>query len=103
VGPVAAGRVAVVGGRGHAGPLERFGDGVVMFGSRESAGAGPVRRLEAALRSGSYGTVIVLARWIAHSTADRVRHVCRTTGTRLVVWPGGLSSLALALEEDSMP
>jgi dTMP kinase len=91
------GRIAVLGGRGDGGPLGRLGETVVMFGSPGDAGTGPVRRLEAALQAGSFVVVVVLARWGAHSATRRVRKVCRATGTRFVVWPGGLSSLAIEL------
>lgn len=87
-------RIAIVGGRGASTTLDRFGDRVVLYGSRGDAGTGPARRLEAALRTGTYKLVVVLARWIGHSTFEQVRRACRASGTRLIVWPNGLSSLA---------
>jgi hypothetical protein len=90
-------RVAVVGGRGEAPQLKRLGDTVVLYGSAGDAGEGEARRLESAIRSGSFSHVFVLARWGAHSVTARLRRVCRQTGTHMVVWPSGLSSLAAAL------
>lgn len=93
----AQGRIAVVGGRGELGPLARLETRVETFGSPSEVGGGAVRRLEAALRAGTYEVVIVLARWGGHSTTTRLKTVCKSTRTRFLVWPGGLSSLAEAL------
>jgi hypothetical protein len=97
MGALSRGRIAIVGGRGSTEGIGPFGDRVVAYGSVDDAGAGSIRRLEAALRGGRYATVVVLARWSGHSAFTRIRRACRNTGTRLVVWPNGISSLAREL------
>ena len=69
---VAAHRVAVIGGDGRLRPGLVEAPEVVVFKSPRDGGNGDARRLEAALRAGSFGTLIVLTRW----TATRPRGSC---------------------------
>jgi len=84
---VAAHRVAVLGGDGRLRPGLVDAPDVVMFRSARDGGNGPARRLEAALRTGSFGTLIILARWNSHSTTRNLRRLCVRLGVKVEVVP----------------
>ena len=69
-------RVAVYGGDSR--QRERWrGDEFVHFQSSKNGGNGELRRLEAALRAGNIGQVILLWKWNGHSGMAKVRALCR--------------------------
>lgn len=82
---VAAHRVAVIGGDGRLRPGLVEAPEVVVFKSPRDGGNGDARRLEAALRAGSFGTLIVLIRWNSHSTTRKLRLLCKKLGVEIVV------------------
>lgn len=92
-------RIAIIGGRGTRTPFASFGEQVVIFASSRYRGAGEARRLIAAIKAGQIAKVVVLVRWISHSTSGRVRSVCQSQGVPCLFWPGGLSSLVAELEQ----
>lgn len=78
-------RVAVLGGDGRlpAGLVEA--PEVIVFRSPREGGNGDVRRLEAALRSRTIGTLIVLTRWNSHSATRKLRRVAKSCGVEIVM------------------
>ena len=82
---VAAHRVAVLGGDGRLRPGLVEAPEIVVFKSRRDGGNGDARRLEAALRAGSIGTLIVLTRWNSHSTTRKLRRICKNVGVDIVL------------------
>lgn len=95
--PITSGRIAIVGGRAHAEPFKALGDRIILYRSVQEGGAGEARRLLAAIRAGQIAQVFVLARWISHTTSNRIRQVCAGHGVPCSVWPRGVSSLAAEL------
>lgn len=77
---VATHRVAVLGGDGRLRPGLVEAPEVVVFKSPRDGGNGDARRLEASLRAGSFGTLIVLTRWNSHSTTQKLRRLCKALG-----------------------
>lgn len=85
---VAPSRTAVVGGDGRRPEQwEGLGD-VVIFRAPRDGGNGELRRLEAAIKSGSIGRVIILARFNGHSATRKIRRTCSVHGVPVVVVPG---------------
>lgn len=82
---VAAHPVAVIGGDGRLRPGLVKAPKVTVFKSPRDGGNGDARRLEAALRKGSFGTLIVLTRWNSHSTTRKLRRLCKRLGVDIVM------------------
>lgn len=72
--------IALVGGNGrdaaHLFPHAK----VRTFPSPKNGGNGVLKRLEAALRSGTIDEVVLVTRRSAHSVTRRVRRLCRMLG-----------------------
>lgn len=99
MGAVVGGRVAIIGGRGDREALESLPN-IELVRSRELGGAGPIRKVEAAILAGRFELVVVLARWFGHSESKRIARACRRSETRHLVWPHGLTSLARHLSKE---
>lgn len=56
------------------------GEQYVFFEAAKYGGNGELRRLDAALRAGGIGEVIILFQWNGHSGSARVRRLCRRLG-----------------------
>jgi len=82
---VATHPVAVFGGNGRIRPGLVEAPEVVVFASPRDGGSGDARRLEAALRAGSFGTLVVLTRWNSHSRTRRLRRLCASIGAAVVM------------------
>jgi hypothetical protein len=78
-------RVAVLGGDGrHAERWSSDGE-VVHFQAPGDGGNGDLRRLQSALRAGSIGLVVIVARWNSHSATTAVRTLCKKHGIRVQI------------------
>lgn len=73
-------RLAVLGGDGRIAGRLPAGNRFRVFRGRRYGGNGELRRLEAALRSGSIDRLIILARWNGHSSTTRALRLCRRYG-----------------------
>lgn len=82
---VAAHRVAVFGGDGRPRPGLVDAPEIVTYPSAGYGGNGAVRRLEAALRAGTIGTLVILSRWNGHSATRKLRRLCKQLGIRIVI------------------
>ncbi len=80
-------RVAVVGGDGRPSSWRDLGRAVRVFTARRYGGNGELRRLERALKTGTYDHVFILARWNSHSTTRRVLALCRRRSIPVTVIP----------------
>ena len=58
-----------------------------VFTARRYGGNGELRRLERALKTGTYDHVFILARWNSHSTTRRVLNLCRRRHIPVTVIP----------------
>ena len=87
VAALPAGRVAVLGGDGRQeGRWAQLGE-VDHFRGRRFGGNGELRRLERAIRAGSFALVVILARWNGHSATEKVMKLCRSRGVRVMIVP----------------
>lgn len=78
-------RVAILGGDGrHAERWSTDGE-VVHFQAPGDGGNGGLRRLQSALRSGTIGLVVIIARWNSHSATTAVRRLCKKLGIRVEI------------------
>lgn len=77
--------VAVLGGDGRVRPGLVDAPKVEVFKSPRDGGNRDSRRLEAALRAGSFGTLILLTRWNSHSITQKMRRLCKQLGVTVVV------------------
>ncbi len=84
---VATHPVAVFGGDGRLRSGLIAAPKVTLFKSPHYGGNGDLRRLQAALRAGSYKTLVLLARWNSHSATRKLRVLCRRLGVRVVIMP----------------
>lgn len=83
--PPADRRIAVFGGdQRQRRRWPRYG-AARFFQSPRSGGNGELRRLVAALRSGSIDCVVVLARWNGHAATGKLRRICRRYGVEFVL------------------
>lgn len=57
------------------------------FLSSRDGGEGEVRALEQALKHGTISRVLILARWIGHSTTARILKLCRKLEIVFVLIP----------------
>lgn len=57
------------------------------FQARRFGGNGELRRLESALRAGTFDHVVILARWNGHSATTKVRRLCRSRGVPVTLVP----------------
>lgn len=85
---VAATRTAVVGGDGR--DPERWRDlgEVEVYRSPRDGGNGELRRLEHALRAGSFQRVVILASFNGHAATVRVRRICAAKGVEVLIVRG---------------
>src|SRR5262249_42705745 len=67
-------------------------------GSTDHQGAGELRRLVTAIRTGELALVVALARWIGHPATALLSRTCRQAGVSFLLWSRGVSSLAEELE-----
>jgi hypothetical protein len=81
-------RIAVVGGDGRPMGGVPIGPNVRAFPTPKYGVNGVLRRLDAALRSRRIDLVVVLTRFVDHSTASRVKAMCRNLGIRHVLVSG---------------
>lgn len=83
-------RVAILGGdarqEGRWSDLGEFGE-AVYFQGRRFGGNGELRRLEQAIRAGSFALVVILARWNGHATTSKVLRLCRRRGVTVMIVP----------------
>lgn len=86
-------RVAILGGDARQegrgtdfGELGEFGE-AVYFQGRRFGGNGELRRLEQAIRAGSFTLVVILARWNGHATTSKVLRLCRSRGVTVMIVP----------------
>ncbi len=83
-------RVAILGGDAR---QERRGTDfgelgeAVYFQGRRFGGNGELRRLEQAIRAGSFALVVILARWNAHAVTRKVLRLCRSRGVTVMIVP----------------
>ena len=87
-------QIAIVGGRAEKRPFEGLSVDCECYGSPNDVGAGELRRLEKALKKGRFALVVILTRWGSHAATKHVRRICKAHGTPVLIWTGGLSSLA---------
>jgi hypothetical protein len=85
---VAATRTAVVGGDGRNPERWRELGEVEVYRSPRDGGNGELRRLEHALRSGSFQRVVILASFNGHAATVRVRHICAAKGVEVLIVRG---------------
>lgn len=62
------------------------------YGSRRDMGNGEQRRLIESIQGGMVDLVVLLVRWVGHSTTGRVRDACRRASVPVLIIPGGGSS-----------
>jgi hypothetical protein len=87
VGTRAGLRVAVLGGDARQqGRWSELGT-PTYFQARRFGGNGELRRLESALRAGTFDHVVILARWNGHSATTKVRRLCRSRGVPVTLIP----------------
>lgn len=80
-------RVAILGGDvRQEGRWSEFG-AAVHFQGRRFGGNGELRRLEQAIRAGSFALVVILARWNSHATTSKVLRLCRSRGVTVTIVP----------------
>lgn len=86
-------RVALVGGDCRV-DLPSLPPHVVLerYGSRRDTGNGEQRRLIESIHAGVVDLVVLLVRWVGHSTSGRVRDACRRASVPVLIIPGGGSS-----------
>lgn len=86
-------RVALVGGDCRV-DLPSLPPCIVLnrYGSSRHAGNGEQRRLIEAIHAGMVDLVVLLVRWVGHSTSGRVRAACRRASVPVLIVPGGGSS-----------
>lgn len=78
-------RVAVIGGDGRLSPRLVDAPEIAVYRSPRCGGNGDARRLEKALRKGSFGVLIVLTRWNSHSTTQKLSRLCKKLGVKIVL------------------
>ena len=80
-------RVAILGGDARQeGRWSELGE-AVYFQGRRFGGNGELRRLEQAIRAGSFALVVILARWNGHCATEKVMKLCRRRDVRVVIVP----------------
>lgn len=80
-------RVAILGGDSRQeGRWSELGE-AVYFQGRRFGGNGELRRLERALRAGSFALVVILARWNGHAVTSKVLRLCRSRGVTVMIVP----------------
>lgn len=88
---------AVIGGdvRTH----ERYPDDVVVrrYASVRYGGNGPRKAAIQAIRSGGVDAVVLLTRWLGHSSFNAIRAACHRAGIPCVPVSGGTCSAARAV------
>lgn len=82
---VAPTRTAVVGGDGRAPQRWRELGEVEVYRSSRDGGNGELRRLEHALRAGSFDRVVILASFNGHAATVRVRRICAAMGVEVLI------------------
>ncbi len=70
-------RVAVLGGDGRFTLPDLEGGEYVHFKSCRYGGNGPLKRLAASLRQGSFDRVVLMIRWNSHSATEKIRALCK--------------------------
>lgn len=92
-------RIAIVGGDGR--PIGTLPPNLIIriYPCPRYGGAGRKRALFAAIRSTSFDCVLILVRFIDHSTCDALRALCHRMGVRVRLIPNrGRLQAALAAE-----
>lgn len=86
-------RVALVGGDCRV-DLPSLPPNVALerYGSARNVGNGEQRRLIESIHAGMVDLVVLLVRWVGHSTTGRVRAACRRASVPVLIIPGGGSS-----------
>ena len=84
--------VVVVGGDARHGDRRIRNALVRAVASIKHGGSGKHRALIAAIRSGTVGLVILLARWLGHSERDAIAATCRAVGVRCLTVSAGMSA-----------
>ncbi len=80
-------RVAVLGGDGRQEGRSEASERAVYFMARRYGGNGELRRLEASLRSGAIGRLVILARWNGHAATRSMRRLCKKLGVPVELVP----------------
>ena len=83
------GRTAIVGGDGRRIKRLSYGPETRVFPAAKYGGNGMVRALHAALRAGQIDRVVLLIRFVDHSTSERIKRLCRRLGVPVDRFPGG--------------
>lgn len=83
-------RTAILGGDGRRHKRLSYGLGARVFPARKYGGNGLIRALKAALRSGNIDRVVLLVRFLDHSTSEHVKRLCRRLGVKVEV-DGGVA------------
>jgi len=89
--------VAVIGGDVR--PHERYPAAVVVrrYRSAKYGGNGSIRSAIGAIRSGSIDAVVLLTRWMGHSSFHAIRDACSRAGVPCVMAAGGMGTAARAV------
>ncbi len=81
-------RVALMGGDSRqTARWDGLGEAIIFFQAPRYGGNGELRRLQSALRAGSFDLVVILARWNGHSATKQVRAICKRLGIPVQVLP----------------
>ena len=81
-------RVAVFGGDGRLPSKIReksCTQNINIYRSCKNSGVKEQRRLEASIKAGSFGLIMILTRWNCHSATKRIRKLCRKRGVKVVM------------------
>jgi hypothetical protein len=86
--------VAVIGGDVR--PHEQYPAEVVVrrFRSAKYGGNGSIRSAIGAIRSGSIDAVVLLTRWMGHSSFRSIRETCQRAGVPCIIVAGGVGTAA---------
>ena len=74
------GRTAIVGGDGRRLKRLSYGPDARVFPAAKYGGNGLIRALCAALRARQVDRVVLLIRFVDHSTSERIKRLCRRLG-----------------------
>ena len=83
--------IAVVGGDGRLNGSFPSHIEIRRFGSSKY-GNGEISRVIAAIMAGTIDAVVLLVRWLGHSTYHQIKTACRRAGVRCLSVTGGESS-----------
>lgn len=92
-------QIAIVGGDEREGPSYPPGVEIRRYGSNRFRGNGSLRRVLATIDMGGLDAVVVLVRWLGHSTSETVRAACRRAGIPCNIVTGGESSAIRVVRE----